>query len=131
MVKNLDALENSGQINELVTAKTATLTTGEMKVARLEAMDNIFKISNGIDLQTSDFIFDLMSEAIVFSNTANFQKIKGEQKIHGNPIDVALMNFLESQSVDIRQKLIDREFKQVSKLQIPFNTERKITTCAY
>jgi len=34
-IKNLDALETSGQIIDILTGKTATLTTGDMDVARI------------------------------------------------------------------------------------------------
>lgn len=35
LIKNLDALETSGQIIDILTGKTATLTTGDMDVARI------------------------------------------------------------------------------------------------
>ena len=35
LIKNLDALETSGQLSNIITGKTATLTTGDMTVARL------------------------------------------------------------------------------------------------
>ena len=36
LLKNLDALETSGQVIDIVTGKTATLTNGDMEVARVE-----------------------------------------------------------------------------------------------
>ena len=35
LIKNLDALETSGQIIDILTGKTATLTTGDMEVSRI------------------------------------------------------------------------------------------------
>ena len=42
LIKNLDALETSGQLTEILTGKTATLTTGDMRVARLNVIDQTF-----------------------------------------------------------------------------------------
>ena len=42
LIKNLDALETSGQLTEILTGKTATLTTGDMRVARLHVIDQTF-----------------------------------------------------------------------------------------
>ena len=39
LIKNLAALETSGQLTEILTGKTATLTTGDMRVARLNIID--------------------------------------------------------------------------------------------
>ena len=35
LIKSLDALETSGQLIDVLTGKTATLTTGDMEVARI------------------------------------------------------------------------------------------------
>jgi P-type E1-E2 ATPase len=40
LIKNLDALETSGQIIDILTGKTATLTTGDMEVARINLANN-------------------------------------------------------------------------------------------
>ena len=45
LIKNLDALETSGQLTEILTGKTATLTTGDMRVARLNVIDQTFDVA--------------------------------------------------------------------------------------
>lgn len=40
LIKNLDALETSGQLIDILTGKTATLTTGDMEVARIHLANN-------------------------------------------------------------------------------------------
>jgi magnesium-transporting ATPase (P-type) len=42
LIKELAALETSGQLNEIITGKTATLTTGDMEVARIHMVDTPF-----------------------------------------------------------------------------------------
>lgn len=39
LIKNLSALETSGQVVDILTGKTATLTTGDMDVARIHISD--------------------------------------------------------------------------------------------
>lgn len=39
LIKNLSALETSGQLVDILTGKTATLTTGDMRVSRLNMID--------------------------------------------------------------------------------------------
>jgi len=41
LIKNLDALETSGQLHEVITGKTATLTEGEMIVEVIQAQGSI------------------------------------------------------------------------------------------
>jgi magnesium-transporting ATPase (P-type) len=45
LIKNLDALETAGQVIDILTGKTATLTTGDMEVCRIYAQDQIFSAS--------------------------------------------------------------------------------------
>lgn len=46
LIKNLDALETSGQVIDIITGKTATLTTGDMLVQRLHVCGRTFDASN-------------------------------------------------------------------------------------
>lgn len=41
LIKNLDALETSGQIVDVVTGKTATLTSGDLAVERMHVIDQM------------------------------------------------------------------------------------------
>lgn len=42
LIKNLDALETSGQLIDIVTGKTATLTTGDMQATRVHICGRTF-----------------------------------------------------------------------------------------
>lgn len=42
LIKRLGALETAGQLNEIITGKTATLTTGDMAVERINMVDTTF-----------------------------------------------------------------------------------------
>lgn len=44
LIKNLDALETSGQLVDILTGKTATLTTGDMRVCRLNMIDQTHEV---------------------------------------------------------------------------------------
>ena len=59
LIKNLDALETSGQLSNIITGKTATLTTGDMTVARVNIADTTFEAGAlNCNLQIRDHLFD-------------------------------------------------------------------------
>jgi P-type E1-E2 ATPase len=43
LIKNLDALETAGQLSNIITGKTATLTNGDMQVARINIDNNTYR----------------------------------------------------------------------------------------
>merc|ERR1719400_530394 len=45
LIKNLDALETAGQVADILTGKTATLTTGDMDVTRININGQTFDIN--------------------------------------------------------------------------------------
>lgn len=46
LIKNLDALETSGQVIDIITGKTATLTTGDMLAQRIHVCARTFDASD-------------------------------------------------------------------------------------
>ena len=128
LIKNLDALETSGQVIDILTGKTATLTTGDMEVARINITDRTFDANR---IEANQEITQILQQAIILNNDAHMQ-MKGEQyKAVGSPVDVGLLNFIGAQGVAIHEKLIERENAFGLQLWIPFSSDRKIMTTAY
>ena len=128
LIKNLDALETSGQVIDILTGKTATLTTGDMEVARLEVNN---RVVTSKDIQVNIQTMQRLNQAIILNNDAHMQ-MRGEiYRPQGSPVDVGLLNFLNAQDIAVQDKLVERERDYELKLWIPFSSERKIMTTAY
>ena len=129
LIKNLDALETSGQLSNIITGKTATLTTGDMSVARVNIADTTFEAGAlNCNIEIRDHLFD----CIVLNCDAHMQMRGVNYKPTGSPVEVGLLNFLLAEGVNVQDKLIERESEQVQlKLWIPFSSERKVMTVAY
>lgn len=129
LIKNLDALETSGQLSNIITGKTATLTTGDMTVARLDIAGTCFDAE---ELNCNIEVRDCLYEAIVLNCDAHMQMKGVNYKPSGSPVEVGLLNFLLAKGVNVQEKLIERESEGVSlKLWIPFSSDRKRMTVAY
>jgi len=70
LIKELAALETSGQLNEIITGKTATLTTGDMEVCRINMVDTTFpadQLSCNIEIQ------NMLWDCIILNCDAHMQ----------------------------------------------------------
>lgn len=128
LIKNLDALETSGQVIDILTGKTATLTTGDMEVSRVEMVNSVQKVT---DIQVNIQVSKRLHEAIILNNDASMQMRGESYRPVGSGVDVGLLNFLSSQDIAVQEKLVEREREYGLKLWIPFSSDRKIMTTAY
>ena len=128
LIKNLDALETSGQIIDILTGKTATLTTGDMDVARI----NIANYTHDADqIQCNLEVQNMLWDCIVLNCDAHMQMKNENYKPIGSPVEVGLLQLLSNNGINVQEKLIEREQHQELKLWIPFSSDRKRMTVAY
>ena len=135
LIKNLDALETSGQVVDILTGKTATLTTGDMEVSRIHVIDQTFEIDS---LQANMEVLNTLSDCIIFNCDAHMQMDnKNDYKPVGSPVEVGLLKMLVNRGIAVQEKLNERErevegencYKLMS--WIPFSSDRKRMTVAY
>lgn len=128
LIKELAALETSGQLNEIITGKTATLTTGDMEVCRINMVDTTFpadQLSCNIEIQ------NMLWDCIILNCDAHMQMDGVQYKPVGSPVEVGLLNLLLTSGVSVQEKLIERERDFGLQLWIPFSSDRKRMTVAY
>jgi magnesium-transporting ATPase (P-type) len=135
LIKNLDALETAGQVVDILTGKTATLTTGDMEVSRIHVIDQTFEIDS---LQANMEVLKTLYDCIVLNCDAHMQMDNNnDYKPVGSPVEVGLLKMLIKRGIAVQEKLIERErevegencYKLMS--WIPFSSERKRMTVAF
>ena len=128
LIKNLDALETSGQLSNIITGKTATLTTGDMEVAKINIDNTTYDSENfNCNLEVQNFLWD----CIIMNCDAHMQMKGIEYQPIGSPVEVGLLKLLLNNNVNVQDKLIERENQQELMLWIPFSSDRKRMTVAY
>ena len=128
LIKRLGALETAGQLNEILTGKTATLTTGDMSVEKIHMVDNTFdadQLSCNIEIQ------NMLWDCAILNNDAHMQMAGTEYKPTGGSVEVGILNLLLNSGVSVQEKLIERERDHILQLWIPFSSDRKRMTVAY
>ena len=128
LIKELAALETSGQLNEIITGKTATLTTGDMSVERIHVNDQTHMDH---DLSFSLEVQNKLWECVLLCNDAHMQMDGVQYKPVGSPVEQALLNMLLNAGVSVQEKLVERERDYALQLWIPFSSDRKRMTVAY
>jgi P-type Ca2+ transporter type 2C len=91
LIKNLDALETSGQLVDILTGKTATLTEGDLIVGHLHI------IGMPVDPKepaVNNEVMSILYQCMILNTDAHLQMGEQEYAPHGNPVDVGLMNLL-------------------------------------
>ena len=68
LIKSLSALETSGQIQEVLTGKTATLTEGEMIV---EVVQTQGRVHSAGSLEVTQNVLEDLKKAIILNSQAN------------------------------------------------------------
>ena len=128
LIKRLGALETAGQLNEIITGKTATLTTGDMNVERINMVDTTFasdQLSCNLEIQ------NMLWDCAILNSDAHMQMQGPEYKPRGSPVEVGILNLLLNSGVSVQEKLVERERDHILQLWIPFSSDRKRMTVAY
>ena len=87
----MEALETAGKVIDVLTGKTATLTTGDMRVKYLHMLDSEVDAHNP---QVNEESLSILHNCIVLNTDAQLQMVESQYKSVGSPVDVALMNML-------------------------------------
>ena len=106
LIKNLSALETSGQLTEILTGKTATLTTGDMRVARLNLIDQTFDVAQ---INCNYEVQNRLWDCLLMNCSAHMQMIGDQYRPVGSPVEVGLLQMLCDLGVPVQEKLIERE----------------------
>ena len=145
-VKNNKALEVAGSIEEVVTGKTNTLTTGDMDIATLyignTLYEDVSKRGEGNDLELNRALLKNFRHCVLLNTEARMEMADSNDADpfappqyfpSGSPVEVGLFKWLITQekSVPIQSILVERERAHELKTMIPFSTERKRMTVAY
>ena len=126
LVRKLVGIETSGNINYLLTDKTGTLTTGNLKVMNLYTSDN--KIINRFNSITSKDYKKIIYNSLYYNNSSNYDN-KGNP-IGGNQTDKTLLKYIE-QDFNINPKIIKFEPFDSKKKYSYVTLEDNKETCTY
>ena len=109
LIKNMDALETSGQITDVLTGKTATLTTGDMRVEVVHTQGGQRRIN---DLSITQSVRKELTDSIILNSDAHMQEDADTLCYvpHGSPVECGLLNFLtQSDNISVQDRMLDRE----------------------
>ena len=106
LIKNLDALETCGQVVDILTGKTATLTTGDMEVEYLNIASNEVEAK---DPQINAELLKILHNCITLCSDAHMQMSESKYEPRGSPVDVALLQLLVDHEQPVQNLLVERE----------------------
>lgn len=127
LVKNLEAFETMGQITEICTGKTATLTQNEMVVNMFFAGGRLIHNQKANSFERSEINeinSILIKEAIIYNCTARIEMSdKALYEAVGNGTECGMLTFLQGNEIPVHE-LLKRKIGRVL-TEIPFNPIRK------
>jgi magnesium-transporting ATPase (P-type) len=104
LIKNLDALETCGMLSDVITGKTGVLTEANMKVLKVFSGETL---QNAQSSELNQQVQSLIEELIILNSSArldiNDEALRYEPS--GNPVDVAMLNHLFENHVDVPAKM--------------------------
>lgn len=119
LVRHLDASETMGNVNNVCTDKTGTLTEGVMKVRNFWLEDHEYNAYNNEKYPNESMT--LLVESII-NNISAYPELNDEKKLvaKGNFTECALLNFLLNEKIEYESRKYSSFVKQ-----LPFNSDYK------
>lgn len=136
LVKYIDSSETMGNVNELCSDKTGTLTTGEMILTRvfllnndyiLERNDNTNILANRKLKGISDFegaLLDFLNLNILKNITKYKKNEAGKTIVHGSMTDQGYMNFIDKYKYEI-SKFENYQAHRKDLIKVDFSSDEK------
>jgi magnesium-transporting ATPase (P-type) len=102
LLKNLECLEISGSLLDIMTGKTSTLTTGDMRVDKFYAGSGFHNISN---LEINVDLFQTIQQGIILNSDARMEMSDETHQYvpEGGSVEVALMKFLIDNNLAVQE----------------------------
>lgn len=104
LVKDLEAPETMGQIEEILVGKTGTLTKAKMRVAHfiVEGQDRVNSRKNTIlNCEVAPYNLEKLKESILFNTTARIETDETSYVANGSPVDTCMINFLQDADIPV------------------------------
>jgi len=116
LVKNLNSPEVMGQVEEICTGKTATLTKNEMRVSSFYAQTLLIRNNRKNTLFNCELDYntiDLIVESIMYNNECRVEMSdKAFYEPVGNGTEVGLIKFLQEAEIPVHE-VIKRKLGRV------------------
>lgn len=141
LVKYIDSSETMGNVNELCSDKTGTLTTGEMILSRafllntdyvLEKNDSANVLSNSKIKGLADFEskhLDFLNLNVIKNMTKYTRDEKNQIVVHGSMTDQGYMNFVNKFNYNISKfEAYQRDRKDL--IKVDFSSDEKFMACS-
>lgn len=141
LVKYIDSSETMGNVNELCSDKTGTLTTGEMILSRafllntdyvLEKNDSPNILSNSKIKGLNDFeskYLEFLNLNVIKNMTKYTKTEKNKYLVHGSMTDQGYMNFINKFNYNIsKYETYQRDRKDL--IKVDFSSDEKFMACS-
>ena len=130
IIKNLSAVETLGSTNIILTDKTGTLTENKIYIDTISFPEAMFKVrfkNNRLDIEEGAIEknkvgFQKLRLIGVLCNNAVLKEINEQEKLMGDPIEIALIHLAESSGYSA--KTLKESYERIA--EQPFNSDLKM-----
>jgi calcium-translocating P-type ATPase len=127
LVRDLTAPEKMGEVTEILTGKTGTMTTEEMRIESCFAQNchiNMFRPDTLLNCAYNDDTVDIIKESILWNTQAHIEMTENAFYVpEGNGTEVSLIKWLQGAEIPVHKLMLEREGR--IKAWIPFDTKLK------
>ena len=133
LVKKMASVEGLGNVKDICTGKTATLTQNDMTVRAFYTGDESYDYSKGKGLDNvPEAVRDVIVDCIIKNTDSRVEMSeKGYYEPTGNGTEVAMLKFLQSNDFAVHDLLTYRQRESEHECSIPFNPKRKRMATVY
>ena len=141
LVKYIDSSETMGNVNELCSDKTGTLTTGEMILTRVFVANQDYILEKDESTLNSEErslmarskikgFYDFDNNLIKFMNLnilknfTKYEKIEGKIKVHGSMTDQGYANYINKHKYDVKY-IEDYQKNRKDLIKVEFSSDEK------